>query len=166
VAGAEAEGAAIDEALVSETGAGELPTGIPGEPEPVVSVPQNGDGFNYRGIGEGHPKLDAARAGRIEPGNVDGPITAEDHNMYGDSADVQANSPFTSWTPDPVRAAERAGTNGVLLRVPQGAPPPGASWSWVFSPDEFAEGEVLLKGPREGAEVIDVEMVKRLLGLR
>lgn len=35
-----------------------------------------------------------------------------------------------------------------------GEPPDNAAWSWEWSPDPFREGEVLIKGVLEGAEVI------------
>ena len=76
------------------------------------------------------------------------------HNMGG----YEAQSPFTSWTPKPEIAALHAakhGPGGVVLRVPTGAPPPGATWRWEYQyHDEYAELEILLKGIRDGADVI------------
>jgi RHS repeat-associated protein len=109
--------------------------------------------YLYRGVHAAHPALDAAKQGRIVPGNLNGTVSAEAHNMGG----VAAHSPFTSWTRDAAIAAQHAakhGPGGVVLRVPQGAPPAGASWSWQWSPDVWRESEVLLRGVRTGAEVI------------
>jgi RHS repeat-associated protein len=106
--------------------------------------------YLYRGVHAGHPEIEAARAGRAVPGNLRGTVTAAEHNAGG----VSANSPFTSWTRDINVARRIAGENGVILRVPTGAPPPGATWSWEWSPDIYHEGEVLLRGVREGCTVI------------
>lgn len=111
-------------------------------------------GYNYRGVPADHPNIELYRNGEIVPGDVNGSVTAAEHNLYGDDPAVQANSPFTSWTTDPAYAAQRAGEGGVVLRLPQGAPPPGASWSWELSDDVFLEKEVLLRGTRSGAEVV------------
>jgi hypothetical protein len=43
-----------------------------------------------------HPEIKAARLGSAIPGNVNGTVTAEAHNLGG----VAADSPFTSWTRD------------------------------------------------------------------
>jgi hypothetical protein len=110
-------------------------------------------GWLYRGVSADHPAIEAARAGKVVPGNVEGTVTAELHNAGNHSAD----SPFTSWTRDPSVAeafANRAGPGGVVLRVPEGGPPPGAAWSWAWSPDIYHEQEVLLRGIREGVEVL------------
>jgi len=109
-------------------------------------------GFLYRGVHASHPAIDAAREGSVIPGNVNGTISAAEHNAGG----LSSNSPFTSWTTniDIARGyAKSEGPGGVLLRVPEGAPPPGASWSWHWSPDQYGESEVLLRGTRSGAEV-------------
>jgi hypothetical protein len=89
---------------------------------------------------------------RVPPPS-DGLVTPEAHNLGG----VAADSPFTSWTHDysvAVFNATKDGPGGVILAVAQGAPTPGASWSWVWSPDVYGESEVLLQGVREGATVI------------
>jgi hypothetical protein len=39
--------------------------------------------------------------GNIIPGDVNGSVTAEEHNLNGDDAFVQANSPYTSWFSGP-----------------------------------------------------------------
>lgn len=109
--------------------------------------------YIYRGVSANHPAIDAAREGRVEPGNPGGNVTPELHN----AGNASGESGFTSWTHDPSVArfhALKEGPGGVMLRVPQGAPPPGATWSWVWSPDEYGESEVLMLGTREGATVI------------
>ncbi|RYH63584.1 MAG: hypothetical protein EON54_07840 [Alcaligenaceae bacterium] len=109
--------------------------------------------YVYRGVSAGHPVLDAAKQGRVVPGNVNGTVSAEAHNLGGQAA----NSPFTSWTRDPAIAATHAGKGGpggVVLRVPQGAPSAGAKWSWEWSPDVWGESEVLMRGIRSGVEVL------------
>jgi hypothetical protein len=63
---------------------------------------------------------------------------------------------MTSWTRDPDIAhyhATKNGPGGVVLRVPQGKPRKGATWSWEWSPDEYNEEEVLMRGFRNGVEV-------------
>ena len=87
------------------------------------------------------------------PGNINGTISAAEHNYGG----VSAESPFTSWTSniDVARGwASAQGPGGALLRLQMGAPEPGASWSWEWSPDIYFEQEMLLRGTRTGAEVI------------
>jgi hypothetical protein len=106
--------------------------------------------YLYRGIHAGHPAMEAAMAGRAVPGNIRGVVTAAEHNVGA----VSAHSPFTSWTTDLSVARRYAGDNGVILRVPAGAPPPGATWSWEWSPDIFHESEVLLRGVRENCTVM------------
>jgi hypothetical protein len=108
--------------------------------------------FNYRGIHARHPALAAAREGIVAPGDPNGTVTPEEHNLGGASA----NSPFTSWTRNrntARRYALSSGPGGVILRVPVGAPTSGDSWSWEWSPDRYFEGEVLLRGSRSGATV-------------
>jgi hypothetical protein len=110
-------------------------------------------GFIYRGVHAGHPALPEALEGRVVPGNVEGTVTPEAHNLGG----VAADSPYTSWTHNPKVAlfhANKGGPGGVVLRVPMGAPPPGATWSWEWSFDEWMESEVLMRGIREGVEVL------------
>jgi hypothetical protein len=107
----------------------------------------------YRGVSAEHPALGAAREGRVVPGNIHGTVSAEAHNAGGMAGD----SPFTSWTHSLEVARHHAmkdGAGGVILRLPTGAPPPGAGWSWAWSPDIYVELEVLLRGMREGAAVM------------
>jgi hypothetical protein len=88
------------------------------------------------------------------PGNLSGDISPEAHNLGGQAVDSQ----FTSWTRDPSIAfmhANKNGTGGVVLKVPEGAPPSNASWSWQWSPDVWGESEVLMRGTRSGAEVLE-----------
>ncbi|MGC4396493.1 RHS repeat-associated core domain-containing protein [Hydrogenophaga sp. T2] len=109
--------------------------------------------YLYRGVHAGHPALGAAKRGRVVPGNVNGTVSAEAHNLGGQAA----NSSMTSWTRDRAIAATHAAKNGpggVVLRVPQGAPSRGAGWSWEWSPDVWGESEVLLRGVRTGVEVL------------
>jgi len=111
--------------------------------------------YLYRGVHAGHPALEAAKAGRVVPGNPEGTVSPELHNAGGPG--VQADSPYTSWTRRPDIAqthATKMGPGGVVLRTPVGAPPPEAKWNWEWSPDEFGEAEVLMKGTREGVEVL------------
>ncbi|WP_354675719.1 RHS repeat-associated core domain-containing protein [Pseudomonas syringae USA007] len=108
----------------------------------------------FRGVSAKHPEIENARNGIVKPGNVKGDVTPEVHNKGGAAMD----SPFTSWTRDPKLAkqwAEREGPGGVVLGTPTGAPKPGDSWSWEFSPDRFGESEVLLRGNRSGLEVLN-----------
>jgi RHS repeat-associated protein len=109
--------------------------------------------YIYRGVHAGHPQLEAARRGAAVPGNVGGVVSAEAHNLGG----VSASSPFTSWTHELSVAQQHAtkyGPGGVVLRTPAGAPSPGASWAWEWSPDVYMESEVLMRGVREGLEVL------------
>lgn len=109
--------------------------------------------YLYRGVHAEHPALKAAKEGRIDPGDVNGTVSAEEHNFGGQSA----NSPYTSWTRELSYAEKHAGQNGpggVVLRVPTGAPPAGANWSWEWSPDLWGEAEVLMRGTRTGVEVL------------
>jgi hypothetical protein len=118
----------------------------------VVTSKKSGGGkqYRYRGVHVGHPAFEDAKAGRAVPGNVHGTVTVDQHNAGGYSA----VSPFTSWTPDINVARRFAGENGVVLRVPAGKPPPGATWSWEWSPDNYHESELLLRGVREGCTVL------------
>jgi hypothetical protein len=110
-------------------------------------------GYLYRGVSANHPAIEAAKQGKAVPGNLEGTATPKAHNEGG----VSANSPFTSWT-DKAEIAKfhalKEGEGGVILRVPLGAPPPKATWSWEYSEDIFRESERLLRGVRDGAKVI------------
>jgi RHS repeat-associated protein len=130
--------------LASEVGAVGLASGGEGSVAPT---------YLYRGVHAGHPQIEAARRGVAVPGNVNGAVSAEAHNLGG----VSADSPYTSWTHELSVAQQHAakqGPGGVVLRAPVGPPPPGASWVWEWSPDVYAEGEVLLCGPRDGLGVL------------
>ena len=97
--------------------------------------------------------MESALQGKAIPGNPAGTVTADAHNLGGMAAD----SPFTSWTHDYAVAkyhALKSGSGGVILRVPTGVPPAGATWRWEWSPDVWHESEVLLWGTREGAAVL------------
>jgi len=110
--------------------------------------------YLYRGVSAKHPALNAAKKGDVVPGNVNGTVTSDMHNAGGHAA----NSPFTSWTRDPNIAAQHAaknGNGGVILRVPQGAPPKGSQWGWDWSRDIYGEQEVLMRGVRTGVEVLN-----------
>ncbi|XXF78297.1 RHS repeat-associated core domain-containing protein [Myxococcaceae bacterium GXIMD 01537] len=109
--------------------------------------------YLYRGVSSNHPQIDAARRGEVIPGNVNGTVTPEAHNLGG----VAGDSPYTSWSRELDVAQTHAGKNGpggVVLRVPTGLPPKGATWSWEWSPDVYGESEVLMRGIREGVEVL------------
>lgn len=87
--------------------------------------------------------------GIARPGRLNGHADAARHND-GDTR----TSRFTSWTYIREVAERVAGPGGIVLVWHTGDPPPGASWSWEWSPDPFYEGEVLISGVLEGAEVI------------
>jgi len=109
--------------------------------------------FLYRGVHANHPQSAAARMGIVIPGKIDGAISPKDHNRGG----LEEQSPFTSWTDDRDFAEcirDLYGPGGVLLRVPEGAPSPGDTWSWEWSPDRYLERELLLRGVRIGIEVV------------
>jgi hypothetical protein len=110
-------------------------------------------GYLYRGVHANHPQIAAARLGIVIPGRIDGLISPKDHNRGG----LEAQSPFTSWT-DNRKFAESFrdlyGPGGVLLRVLEGAPSTGDTWSWEWSPDRYFERERLLRGVRIGVEVV------------
>ena len=123
--------------------------------EPVPAGVSEGaePGLLYRGVHAKHPALEDARAGRAVPGDPNGSVSAELHNG-GDGLDL---SPMTSWTRDLAyarRIALSEGPGGVILVAPVGAPPPDATWRWVWSPDEWWENEVLLWGIRTGLRVL------------
>jgi hypothetical protein len=116
-----------------------------------MALPATGR-FNYRGVHAGHPALDQARQGIVVPADPNATISPDDHNAGG----MEGRSQYTSWTKKldiAMRQANRKGPGGLVLRLPEGKPPPGASWSWEFSIDIFAEDEILLRGTRTDAEV-------------
>ena len=90
---------------------------------PTLPDAVHGD-YNYRGVHKGHPDADNNITGRVNPGNVDSKISPEEHNLGGFSGD----SPYTSWTDDPMIARRFSGENGIILRVKTGAPKPGDTW--------------------------------------
>ncbi|MCH9808667.1 MAG: hypothetical protein K0U74_13125 [Alphaproteobacteria bacterium] len=118
----------------------------------VMSIPSSDESlYNYRGVQAGHPRLGYAEQGIVYPGDPLGDVTPEAHNEGR-----VASSPYTFWTTKEgyaIEMANRHGPGGVVLRVPQAAPPAGATWRWEFSPDSFGESEILMKGVRHGAEV-------------
>jgi RHS repeat-associated protein len=121
-----------------------------GSGESCCSCPQAGR--VYRGVSANHPALADAKKGVATPGNINGTVSPDEHNLGGRSAD----SPYTSWTHRRETAewwAKRQGPGGVVLEVPTGRPGPKDCWSWEYSIDEYGEQEVLLKGQRKGAKV-------------
>jgi hypothetical protein len=96
----------------------------------------------------------AALNGVVIPGDPNGDVTPEEHNLLDESI----ASPFTSWTYSERiarRFADSKGPGGVLLRLPIASPLEGGdTWSWEQSPDRYNEQEILLRGVRIGAEVV------------
>jgi hypothetical protein len=125
------------------------------EPARVVTVvatgvAANSEKFVYRGVARDHPGYEEALRGNAIPRNPNGATSAEAHN-FGLPEDL-ADSPFTSWTRDPQIAAIHAKQEGVILRLPTGQPPAGSPWKFEWSPDQWFEQEVLVRGPVYGAE--------------
>ena len=110
--------------------------------------------YVYRGVHAKHPMRAAALNGTVVPGDPDGDVTPEEHNLLDEST----ISPFTSWTFSETiarRFANSRGPGGVVLRLPMNAAPCSSdTWSWVRSPDYYNEQEILLRGVRMGAEVM------------
>ncbi len=106
--------------------------------------------YVYRGVHGGHPEHGNAANGIVKPGNINGSITPEQHNLGG----VSESSPYTSWSRNQSVAEGYAGKNGIVLQLPTGAPRANDGWNWEWSPDEFREQELLLKGIRDDATVI------------
>jgi len=104
----------------------------------------------YRGVASDHPGYADALQGNAYPSNPESTLSAEEHNLNGGGAD----SPFTSWTRSLDVAQGKAGADGAILQWQTGAPPAGAPWSFEWSPDVWGEQEVLIRGPIEGARVI------------
>jgi hypothetical protein len=96
----------------------------------------------------------AALNGTVVPGDPEGEMTPEEHNLLDESA----ISPFTSWSYSEdiaIRFARSRGPGGVVLRLPiDDARKEGTGWSWETSPDYKNEQEILLRGVRMGAEVM------------
>lgn len=106
----------------------------------------------YRGVHARHPAIAVAREGKVVPANPAGLVTPEEHNL---EIGIE-NSPFTSWTHDyeiARRYAQRHGPGGLILSFPVGSPMKTDVWSWVWSPDEWGEYEILLRGERTSATV-------------
>ncbi len=106
----------------------------------------------FRGVSANHPAIDDAKRGVARPGKIDSDISPASHNG-GDVSDI---SSYTSWTRGLEIAkwwANRQGPGGVILGTPTGAPKPGDTWRWEFSPDEYGESEILLKGIRDKLQV-------------
>ncbi len=107
----------------------------------------------YRGVSAKHPELENARKGIVKPANPHADLTPEQHAEGG----LTGESQFVSWTPDKEMAlghANKDGPGGVLLSVPVGAPPQGASWSWGWTHmNDWGEVEMLQLGTRTGAVV-------------
>jgi RHS repeat-associated protein len=110
--------------------------------------PSGDSGSVFRGVARDHPGYEAATTGRAYPRSPEGATTPELHNA-GEPESL-ADSPFTSWTRDREIAEEFAGPDGVVLAISTGQPPPGGG-QFVWSPDEYLEQEVLVRGPVEGA---------------
>ncbi len=111
--------------------------------------------FVYRGVHAKHPMRAAALKGTVVPGDPNGDMTPEEHNLL----DLSDASPFTSWTFSERLAndyAKSRGPGGVLLKLPYDFPTGGDVWSWYESPDVYFEQEVLLKGIRMGAGVTEL----------
>jgi hypothetical protein len=109
----------------------------------------------YRGIPASHPQIAAARKGRAVPGNINGSITPEQHNLGG----AGAHSPYTSWTRNYELAcniARRDGPGGVVLSLYTRAPIGGETWHWEHSPDLYGEEEILLHGEGPDATVEEI----------
>jgi hypothetical protein len=110
--------------------------------------------YVYRGVHGKHPALQAARRGVVFPGDPKGSLTPEEHNIFDESAASQ----FTSWTYRLEIArtfAASRGPGGVILRLRLEASNANDTWSWEQSPDFHHESEILLKGTRIDAEVIE-----------
>ena len=102
----------------------------------------------YRGISAKHPELENAKKGIVKPANPYADLTPEQHAEGG----LTGQSQFVSWTPDKEMAlghAKKDGPGGILLSVPVGAPPQGATWSWGWTHiNDWGETEMLQLGTR------------------
>jgi hypothetical protein len=102
--------------------------------------------YVYRGVHAKHPMRAAALKGTVVPGDPNGDITPEQHNLQ----DQSAISPFTSWTHSEEIAREFAnssGAGGIVLRLPIEEPPDrGDTWDWVESPDSITSERFCFAG--------------------
>lgn len=106
--------------------------------------------FLYRGVDAKRPGIREARKGIVIPASLYSTMTATAHNGRR-----SYRTPFTSWTRDLGLAKQYAKREGaVVLALPADEPGPEDDWSWEWSPDEYGEEEVLLRGERSGARVI------------
>jgi hypothetical protein len=111
--------------------------------------------YVYRGVSAKHPMLGAAKLGIVAAADEDSDMTPEEHNLMF----MSEASPYTSWSYSYSIArlhAARQRRGGVVLRLLKTDPEPGDLWSWESSPDKFREQEVLLRGRRMDAEVVEV----------
>ncbi|WP_206194078.1 hypothetical protein [Serratia microhaemolytica] len=111
-------------------------------------------GLLYRGVSAKHPDIELAKKGTVKPAKPDADLTPEQHAEGG----LTGESQYVSWTPNKELALQHAnkdGSGGVLLEVPTGAPPAGATWSWGWTHiNQWNEVEMLQLGTRKGAKVI------------
>jgi len=109
--------------------------------------------YVYRGVHAKHPMRAVALKRMVVPGDPNGTITPEEHNLL----DASIASPYTSWTHSKTiaqRFANSRRSGGVLLRLPFHPPTQGDTWSWQQSPDVHNDQEILLRGVRMEAEVV------------
>lgn len=109
--------------------------------------------FVYRGVHAHHPAIESARRGIVQPANPNGTATPQEHNEDNNWFE----SPYSSWTRARSVAEfhrDKTGPGGVLMRLAVGSPKAGDTWSWAWSPDQYFEDEVLLRGIRIEIEVI------------
>ena len=111
------------------------------------ALPEGGQPI-YRGIPKGHHAYDDALQGVARPGDLLGHTDAAAHNLGRTHG-----SRFTSWTRDRAIAERFAGPDGLILEWRTGAPPRGADWQFVLSPDKYMESELLVEGLLTGIRV-------------
>lgn len=111
--------------------------------DPDSAAAKTAQKWAYYGVRRDHPGYDDALKSRVNPRNPNGTATPEVHN-----SGATADSPYISWTRDPAIARIFAGEDGVVVRVPRGE---GSPYKFEWSPDEFAEQEILIRGPGCGA---------------
>ncbi|QKZ07625.1 RHS domain-containing protein [Pseudomonas eucalypticola] len=112
-----------------------------------------GESRLYRGVSAKHPELENAKNGVVKPANPHADLTPEQHADGG----LTGQSQYVSWTPNRELAlghANKDGPGGILLSVPVGAPPQGASWSWGWTHiNDWGEVEMLQLGTRSDVTV-------------